>query len=223
MVSLCVYRLHSRAAARNTSIGKDCRNEGPTSHLPTSKPTGRMGRCRWVVATVAAISLSLFPFETGIMLTSVSSLGDWWNSSILKSGTDELVRFSPYPHRTVGSGTDFQCEWKTLETITTDETQSLLGSMEPKDLVQERALAEGICVPIRAWVKQKLHIFSSNEARHCLNNRTVVMAGDSHNQELYIGLGDILLGKPSNSETKDATALSTQFQSTAEVGMRGVE
>jgi hypothetical protein len=77
--------------------------------------------------------------------------------------------------------------------------------MEP-DVIQSAAFAEGICVPGGTRSPGDLHVFSAIEARECLSptaqnaSISVVIAGDSYNKQLFIGLGDILLARPSNDQ-----------------------
>jgi hypothetical protein len=81
---------------------------------------------------------------------------------------------------------------------TTRSLDDLPSSFEP-DVIQSAAFSEGICVPEETRFA-KLHVFSAIEARACLSptmqnasNISVVIAGDSYNMQLFIGLADILL------------------------------
>jgi hypothetical protein len=106
------------------------------------------------------------------------------------------VVFVPYPHKQLGSGKDAACVWSTRSLDDDDDD-------EP-DVIQSAAFSEGICVPEETR-SGDLHVFSAIEARACLSptiqnasNISVVIAGDSYNMQLFIGLGDILLARTSN-------------------------
>jgi hypothetical protein len=45
-------------------------------------------------------------------------------------------------------------------------------------------------------------LFSTEEAKACLSKVTLLVAGDSYNRQLFIGLSDIILGNPSNDELR---------------------
>ena len=116
--------------------------------------------------------------------------------------------------------------------MTNQETSSLLFGTSPTavtteeestttttDLVQEQALSEGVCLPMHKPIADRFHLFSTEQARQCLSHQTVIVSGDSFAHELYIGLGDVLLGKPSNVEAMDDTERWAVFQSTQEVSL----
>jgi hypothetical protein len=65
----------------------------------------------------------------------------------------------------------------------------------PLDLIQTAAFIEGIYM-VNPNSSVGFHIFSSKESRACLNNRTILMAGDTFMKNTYIGLSDILLHDP---------------------------
>ena len=106
------------------------------------------------------------------------------------------VRFIPYPHKTLGSGIDLQCQWETRpvaqDNNLSEETSSL-------DFTQRNAYTEGICIP--PSLNDTLHIFSTAEAVECLSSGVqhrdikLLISGDSYMKQLYIGLVDILLSK----------------------------
>src|SRR6056300_546665 len=48
------------------------------------------------------------------------------------------VRFIPYPHKTLGSGSSIQCEW---------ETRSIPNNSSILDFMQQNAYTEGVCIP----------------------------------------------------------------------------
>jgi hypothetical protein len=101
------------------------------------------------------------------------------------------VRFIPFPHKTLGSGTFVQCQWTTGRTLN--------ASSELLDFTQRNAYTEGVCIP--PTLKNTLHIFSSAEAIECLSPAVqkrdirLMLSGDSYMKQLYIGLSDILLSK----------------------------
>ena len=106
------------------------------------------------------------------------------------------VRFIPYPHKTLGSGTSLQCQWGTRPIIIINSTSSTTPLL---DFTQQNAYTEGICIP--PTLNDTLHIFSSAEAIQCLSsdiqNRDIklMLSGDSYMKQLYIGLADILLSR----------------------------
>ena len=74
-------------------------------------------------------------------------------------------------------------------------------SMSNHDKIQSVALLDGIFIPnITKGNGRIYHIYSSQEARRCLAGKTVYICGDSYMEQMFIGLGDILLGDPTNVE-----------------------
>lgn len=92
------------------------------------------------------------------------------------------VKFIPYPHKTLGSGNAMKCNWTTIPLNDTNNTY---------DFTQQNAFREGVCIPQNI----SIHIFSSNEAKECLSSKRIIIAGDSYNKQLFVGLADILLSK----------------------------
>ena len=66
------------------------------------------------------------------------------------------------------------------------------------DAIQRAAATETYFEPIVGGKPEPVHIFSTAEARECLQDKTIVLAGDSYLKQLYVGLADILLGEPDN-------------------------
>lgn len=90
-----------------------------------------------------------------------------------------------FPYKTLGSGTDMKCEWK---------TNGIIGNDTKKyDWVQRTAYKEGTCVP--EHLRETLHVFSSAEAIECLSTKRLVMSGDSYMLQMFFGVADILLSK----------------------------
>ena len=89
---------------------------------------------------------------------------------MLKTDDDKAsrVRFIPFPHNTLGSGVDMQCQWETKR----------IADTAKYDSTQLAAFREGICIPHR--LKSSIHVFSSNEAKECLQSRQVIISGDSY-------------------------------------------
>jgi len=114
------------------------------------------------------------------------------------NSTASVVRFVPFPHNKFGYGNDAFCDWKTLSS-NDPIVPSLLGSQAP-DQIQKAALRESICVPGSTTLLSKLHLFSTEQAKSCLSNITLMVAGDSYNKQLLIRLSDIVLGNASNDE-----------------------
>jgi len=141
---------------------------------------------------------------TSLMPTSAASTSS-------NSG-EKTVRFVPFPHNSfVGYGPDAGCDWMALPSpsavpSSSSSANSLLvssllgGDRRRPDKIQQYALDESICVPRNADMRSKLHLFSTEEARQCLRDVTLVVAGDSYTKQLFIGLGEVLLGQPSRSE-----------------------
>jgi len=109
---------------------------------------------------------------------------------------------------------DAECDWITLDIrkafknmrikalmnrlIGTATMQQLARPGMKMDRIQAATLHDGFCYPRDPAMRNQLHIFSTPQARRCLKNTTVVVAGDSYNKHLFIGLADILLGRPNN-------------------------
>lgn len=105
--------------------------------------------------------------------------------------SNRRVIFVPFPHRLLGSGTDAQCQWKTMGF---DVANDITSGSEPYDMIQRSAFEEGVCIPPHPHLNASIHVFSSAEAIDCLRHpNTVVMSGDSYTKQLFIGLADILL------------------------------
>ena len=117
------------------------------------------------------------------------------------TATTGSVRFVPFPHNRLGYGMDAACDWKALA-LNDPLAQSLLGqnSLTPPDAIQRAALKHSICVPRNETLRSRLHLFSTKEAKQCLANVTLMIAGDSYNKQLFIGLADILIGDPTNKK-----------------------
>jgi hypothetical protein len=101
------------------------------------------------------------------------------------------VIFIPFPHNTLGGGTDMECKWETLITPPSNNNKNNITTKY--DSTQLSAFAEGVCIP--SHINSSIHVFSSNEARTCLQSKKVIISGDSYMKQLFIGLADILLGK----------------------------
>ena len=111
------------------------------------------------------------------------------------------VHFIPFPHKSLGSGDDVSCTW---ETKSVNNTDKLLY-----DAIQLAAFEEGMCIPKKLNSTTTMHVFSTSEAIECLSpikqkrNISLTIAGDSYTRQLFIGLSDILLARPSKNETKN--------------------
>ena len=103
----------------------------------------------------------------------------------------------PFPHRPLVSGEDAQCRWTTGYISAATPRRSL-------DPIQLAAYSEGVCVP--DGLDSALHVFSTAEAIECLNSTeqgrviSVTVCGDSYTRQLFIGLADVLLGRPSDEQ-----------------------
>ena len=132
--------------------------------------------------------------------TSIGKLAPSAAASHDSTGTtSSSVRFVPFPHNRLGYGMDAACDWKALG-LSDPLAQSLLGrnSVTPPDAIQRAALKHSICIPRNETLRSRLHLFSTKEAKQCLANVTLMIAGDSYNKQLFIGLADILVGDPTN-------------------------
>jgi hypothetical protein len=125
------------------------------------------------------------------------------------------ARFVPFPHNNIGFGSDVSCNWTVIDYRNTNDPmlQSLLGYSSqdstsiqaPPDSIQKGALKDGICIPRNKTVASKLHLFSTQEAKTCLYNVTLLISGDSYNMQLFIGLVDILTSSLSRHEIVGGT------------------
>ena len=176
-------------------------------------------RIRWIVIGVVSLSLVLFSSENRTTPTSFSAVGGLLST---KTGKEERahVRFVPYPHRNIGSGEALSCSWRSRESLSPEAVESLVGRAEPIDLVQDLTLSNGVCLPISGSFLEQLHLYSANQARNCLKNRTLIVSGDSSAFGLFVGLGDVLLGRPLRFSGNDEHSRSTILQSTIEVSFR---
>lgn len=113
--------------------------------------------------------------------------------------------FVEFPHLRMFDGRlgDLHLSWGT-------QAPSLLNASR-LDLVQRAAGREGLLSATRrggalAASSPAIHVFSAAEARQCLANRTIAVAGDSYMRILLIGLADVLLGHPGESEAHSKEA-----------------
>mmetsp|Transcript_31485 Transcript_31485/g.75210 ORF Transcript_31485/g.75210 Transcript_31485/m.75210 type:complete len:376 (-) Transcript_31485:251-1378(-) len=130
-------------------------------------------------------------------------------------GRKRRATFVPFPHRALPSGEGAQCRW-------------VAGEMaRPEfDAIQNASYAEGMC-RYNDSSSPPLHVFSTAEAIECLSptaqglNVSVVISGDSYTRQLFVGLADVLLGRPSNEEIRNQTfRLETVEQSNDELASR---
>lgn len=126
-----------------------------------------------------------------------------------------LYSFQSYPFNIIGGKQQHLVigEWKT-HNIPKDST--ILSSHDPNDKIQSAAIQEGYFSLLKntgggggaeAEPDPKddgnILLFTSSEARRCLQNKVVHVTGDSYMVQLTIGLLDILLNKPENVECFD--------------------
>jgi len=109
--------------------------------------------------------------------------------------------FVGFPHHAEVTSAD--CDWKVPSDSEKAERHLRLLSTSKRirdpDLVQTRVLREGICEQAGGHHRQ-VHIFSSKEALSCLRGRTVYFTGDSYVQNLFVGLGEVLLPDLASNE-----------------------
>jgi hypothetical protein len=133
--------------------------------------------------------------EESIMTETIFTRNDQETAGVVVNDTSSAIHrqrravFIPFPHNTLGVGTDMECKWETL--ITPPNTNNNITTKY--DSTQLSAFAEGVCIPPN--INTSIHVFSSNEARTCLQSKKVIISGDSYMKQLFIGLADILLGK----------------------------
>ena len=147
-------------------------------------------------------------YDVGVILGSgISGHGVSENSEderqLTRTKQRRRVTFVPFPHKTLVSGEDAVCRWSTKSISNTNDS----NITEEYDLIQLAAYHDGICMPdklINRSSSSSLHIFSTAEAIECLSsakqgrNISVSISGDSYTRQLFLGLGDILLGNSSN-------------------------
>lgn len=127
------------------------------------------------------------------------------------------VSFVSFPYKPLGSGDDVQCIWS---------TKSTFGNDSSYDPIQLAAFAEGMCTPTDPKLASSLHIFSQSEAIECLSptiqqrNISLFLSGDSYTRQMFIGLADVLLGRPSNEELNGRTRIPTLQASNKELAYR---
>ena len=114
-----------------------------------------------------------------------------------------IIRFVPFPHRGIGIGSDAACSWQYRDI--TDPTDpvvaTLLGNdVQNPDGLQKAAMADTICVPNSTEVLSRLHLFSTEQAKTCLQNTTLVIVGDSYTRNLFIEMASVLFGRLANVE-----------------------
>ena len=135
--------------------------------------------------------------------------------------------FVPFPHRLVGLGMQLQCGWKTSTTMLVPGDYHQIRIPPPRndepmrlDIVQKRALQEGICLfPDKS---RTVRLFSREQAQQCLANKTLLFAGHSEIADVFVGLADILLNgqdfvstamvRSGNATAAQETLLSTTRQ-----------
>lgn len=122
--------------------------------------------------------------------------------------------FIPFPHNVIALENINRCKWITSDYLTTLSSssstsekkqdlivQKLLGhDIDSPDKVQRATLSEGFCLSKNTGNDHHIHLFSTDEARSCLKDKTLVITGDSYTKQLFIGLCDIILDNPSNRE-----------------------
>ena len=177
-------------------------------------PQRNVGRKKSLILIMMIFSIlmiRLFFFSGIVQVVDINEVG-YNNATIIIEDDTELgknlfntkskeisaqprVKFIPFPHKSIGSGRNVACKWSNM-----GGNMSSLGY----DLIQQAAFNEGMCIPNNV----SIHLFSTAEAIECLSptvqnrNVSIVIAGDSLNRQLFIGLADILLGQPSNLEIK---------------------
>ena len=150
----------------------------------------------WSVPRVSPTSVAAL-LTFAVVLWSLQFMSEQMRFS--STVREARVKFIPYPHRFLGAGSDATCTWSTRSVA---DAHSLLKNNRPPDIIQRAACAEGVCLP----QNHTLHLFSSSEAIECLSpvlqgrDVSLVVSGDSYNIQLFIGLADILLARPSNEE-----------------------
>ena len=132
------------------------------------------------------------------------------------------IEYVPFPHRDIGIGDDAACRWEARDVSnrTDPVVASLLGrDVAHPDLLQRSAFEETLCVPESNRVLSKLHVFSTRQARKCLENVTLAIVGDSYTRNLFIELGSVLFGRMERVEivggshrTKLAAMVDDEFQ-----------
>ena len=105
------------------------------------------------------------------------------------------IKFIPYPHKSIASGTSAACHWETIDQHNNTQRITKLTGNTKLDYTQQSALSQGICTS--PSLEEQYHIFSSAEAIDCLSSSssTIVLTGDSYMKQMYNGLADILLSK----------------------------
>eukprot|EP01041_Mallomonas_annulata_P014679 gene14679-31211_t len=99
--------------------------------------------------------------------------------------------FSEWPHQRIFDGDLGFGNWIAGRSYGLDGLKLI-------DNIQRRAIVDGYFIPTR--FPNKVHIFSAAEARNCLKGKTIIVTGDSYMKQMFIGLADIILGDPANSE-----------------------
>ena len=130
------------------------------------------------------------------------------------------VEFVPFPHNSLAVGTSATCQWRAMAAKKSDPVvQSLLGGdSQTPDLIQVKALEEGVCVPNdNVGSRPKLHLFSTQQAKDCLSNITLALGGDSYMRNLFIGLGETLFGNPTNNLVPDGSFRNSVLRGTSQV------
>ena len=149
-------------------------------------------------------SLSIAKHHLMDHLRSISNAEEIRLKFVNQRGQRPRVKFIPFPHKTLGSGEDVSCNWTTHKV---DDKYNY-------DVIQRSALTEGVCVPNNL----DLHLFSTAEAIECLSptiqNKSieVYVVGDSYNKHLYIGLADVLFGRPRNKELHTRAARDAEMR-----------
>ena len=184
---------------------------------------------RWLLL-VLCVFFAWTSFRVDQSAVSVSSTADKMKSQSWSSSSSSSSFFVPYPHRQLGLGMQLACSWKTRHSMTRDEMETLVGRTTASwrtrlkrrrnngmDIVQSQALNEGVCLPVDNNVRDRIHLYSSNEAQRCLANKTVLVTGDDYSMELLVGLADILLNNPSDSTPTSSQQQSITLSSVAKV------
>ena len=151
-------------------------------------------------------------------------------SQAMETGLDKnwkgKIRFVNFPHRDLGKGQASACKWVGRNADDSNDSivsQLLGGDLHSPDRMQKRVLEESICVPDSEKSLSQLHLFSTVEARACLSNISLAIAGDSYNRQLFIGLGEILLANATNEHITSGAQRNVLLREMGEVGVEMME